>query len=100
MDQGSQRNRVVVVTGGAGGIGRAIANTFAVAQANVVIMDRHGEAAERAAADLVAAYGVESLAVEADVRDAAAIDRMVAATHSRFTRIDVLVNNAGVHRNT
>jgi 3-oxoacyl-[acyl-carrier protein] reductase len=100
MEQWHQRNRVVVITGGAGGIGRAIAEAFAAAHAYVVVMDRDGEAAQVAARELAAAHGIESLAVEADVRDAVAIDRMVTAALDRFSRIDVLVNNAGVHRNT
>jgi 3-oxoacyl-[acyl-carrier protein] reductase len=100
VEESTQRNRVVLVTGGAGGIGRGIADAFARTGDGVVVVDRDGPAAEKAVAELTDAYDIEALGVQADVRDAAAVARMVERVLERFGRIDVLVNNAGVHRNT
>lgn len=81
--------RVVVVTGGCRGIGAGIAQRFLEAGADVVVCcrnqpDRLPQAARRAASF-----------VAADVRDAAQIDAVIAATLERHGRLDVLVNNAG-----
>jgi NAD(P)-dependent dehydrogenase (short-subunit alcohol dehydrogenase family) len=84
--------KVAFVTGAAGGIGLAIARCYAANGAAVAIADIAGERARAAAAALP-----EALAVEMDIRDAAAIERGVAATLAAFGRIDILVNNAGVN---
>jgi 3-oxoacyl-[acyl-carrier protein] reductase len=86
--------RVAVVTGGAAGVGRGIANVLAAEGARVVVADVDGAAAEEAAA----ALPTESLAVQVDVVDRAAVDAMAAATLDRFGRIDILAANAGVYR--
>jgi len=89
--------RVAVVTGAGSGIGKATALALARAGARVAVVDVDGAAA-KATADAVAALGPRSLAVEADVGDLAAIDRMVQAVVAALGAIDVLVNNAGVTR--
>jgi len=81
--------KVVIVTGGARGIGRAIAETFLAAGADVVVCGRNEP--ERPPA----AGGRDAVFVAADVRDPDQVDAMVAATVDRFGRLDVLVNNAG-----
>jgi 3-oxoacyl-[acyl-carrier protein] reductase len=88
------RGKVAVVTGGTRGIGRAIAEAFAKAGANVVICSRSQENAEKAAAQL-SGLGTECLGVAADVSRPEDIERLVARTVERFARVDVLVNNAG-----
>jgi len=88
--------RVAVVTGGATGIGRGIAQVLAAEGARVAIADVDGEAAEATAAEL-AGSGADLFAVPADVTDRAAVEGMAAAVLERFGRIDVLVNNAGVY---
>jgi NAD(P)-dependent dehydrogenase (short-subunit alcohol dehydrogenase family) len=90
-------DRVAVVTGAGSGIGKATALALARAGARVAVVDVDGAAA-KATADAVAALGPRSLAVEADVGDLAAIDRMVQAVVAALGAIDVLVNNAGVTR--
>lgn len=85
--------RAAIVTGGAQGIGRAIARGFARDGASVVIADLQGDKAEAEAAGLRAA-GLQASAVEADVGDPAGIEAMVADTVERFGRVDILVNNA------
>jgi len=93
-------DRVVLVTGGGHGIGRAIAELFARDGARVVVADRSREAAERVVAAIQADKGGEAVPVEVDVRDAVSVDAAVGAVIERFGRIDVLVNNAGIYPNT
>jgi NAD(P)-dependent dehydrogenase (short-subunit alcohol dehydrogenase family) len=83
------QDRVAIVTGGAQGIGRAIAEKLASEGATLVI------------ADMQAAHGVArelgGLAVEVDVSDPAACERMSAAAMDAYGRIDILINNAGIY---
>src|SRR5690349_10508 len=89
-------NRVAIVTGASRGIGRAIAEQLA-RQGAVVIAAARGENA-RAVVDEIQAAGGRAEAVALEVTDAAAGERMVASTLERHSRIDVLVNNAGITR--
>jgi len=88
---------VAIVTGAGNGIGRAVALALAGAGAHVVAVDIDA-ALGKATADAATALGPRSLALETDVGDLAAIDRMVEGAVDAFGRIDVLVNNAGVTR--
>jgi NADP-dependent 3-hydroxy acid dehydrogenase YdfG len=86
---------VGLVTGGLSGIGAASARAFATLGAKLVLVDRVTDAA----ADVipaVAAAGGEALIVEADVRDAAAVERATTTAIERFGRVDFVVANAGV----
>jgi NAD(P)-dependent dehydrogenase (short-subunit alcohol dehydrogenase family) len=87
--------RVVLVTGGATGIGRAAAVAFARAGARVAIADVDDAQLEHTAR-LVGAEGDRALTIHADVSDAAEVDRMVAQTVERFGRLDCAFNNAGI----
>jgi NAD(P)-dependent dehydrogenase (short-subunit alcohol dehydrogenase family) len=87
--------KVVVVTGAALGLGRAIAEEFARLGASVLAADIDAEGAEGAAA-AISAQGGAALAVGADVSSWVDVQRMTAAAIQRFGRLDVLVNNAGV----
>jgi NAD(P)-dependent dehydrogenase (short-subunit alcohol dehydrogenase family) len=87
--------RVVIVTGGARGIGKAIALRCAAEGASVVIADIEGELAAQTAAQ-IEALGGQALAVRTDVSAADSVGAMVAAALDRFGRIDVLVNNAAI----
>lgn len=93
MAKGLQ-GKVAIVTGGARGIGRAIAQRLAEDGANVVVVALHQETASDAAAELEK-IGVETLAVCANVADEADTRRYVADTVDRFGCVDILVNNAG-----
>jgi NAD(P)-dependent dehydrogenase (short-subunit alcohol dehydrogenase family) len=90
-------DRVAVVTGAGSGIGKATALALAREGARVAVVDVDGAAA-KATADAVAELGPRSVALETDVGDLAAIDRMVQAAVAALGPIDVLVNNAGVTR--
>jgi NAD(P)-dependent dehydrogenase (short-subunit alcohol dehydrogenase family) len=87
--------KVVVVTGGSKGLGRAMALGFAEAGADVVVSSRKLEACE-AVAEEVRDLGRRALAVPCHVGDWAQCDALVAAAVAEFGRIDVLVNNAGI----
>jgi len=90
--------KVVVITGAAGGLGRALAHAFAAAGACVALLDLDAAGAETLAAEL-RAQGRQALGLACDVSDAAACARALAAARARWDRIDVLVNNAGIsHR--
>jgi NAD(P)-dependent dehydrogenase (short-subunit alcohol dehydrogenase family) len=86
-------DRVAVVTGGASGIGYAIAERLSGAGARVVIADRDEEGAAVAAERL----GAESVAVRVDVTSLEDVNAMVERTLGSFGRLDVLVNNAGIN---
>ncbi len=88
--------KTAIVTGGAGGIGAAIATRLASEGANMVIAGRR-EASAIAAADLLAkAHGVRALGVGCDVGDEAQVEACALAAMKAFGRIDVIVNNAGL----
>ena len=92
------RGKVVVVTGAASGLGRAIALRFATAGARIVALDRDREQLDAFDKEL-GAIGAERLALPLDVTDASACGAAFAAAVARFGSIDTLVNNAGIsHR--
>ena len=90
-------DRVAMVTGAGQGIGRAIAQALARAGARVVVVDIKAEAAATSAGEMTEAGG-RGLALQADVGDVSAIDRVVRQAIDAFGQIDILVNNAGVTR--
>ena len=93
--------RCAVVTGSTRGIGRAIAGELAAAGMNVVVnssSERSLPAAEELAAQLADQFGVETLAVAANVAVEAEANALIEAALEAFGRVDVLVNNAGITR--
>jgi 3-oxoacyl-[acyl-carrier protein] reductase len=91
----SVQGQVVIVTGGAKGIGRYIAHSFAKEGATTVIADVDRPRLEQTAEELQE-MAPESLAVPTDVRDEAEVRRLIDQVARRFGRIDVLVNNAAM----
>lgn len=89
--------RVVVVTGGAAGIGRATARRFAREGDRVAVWDVKADEPETLVAELREAGGDGSFQ-QVDVTDAAAVEAAVAEVVERWGRVDVLVNNAGIVR--
>jgi NAD(P)-dependent dehydrogenase (short-subunit alcohol dehydrogenase family) len=92
----SFEDRVVVVTGAGGGLGRAHALAFARYGATVVVNDV-GPGAEAVAAEIRDGGG-KALGIEASVTDFDAVQAMIAQAIERFGHVDVLVNNAGILR--
>lgn len=91
-------SRVAVVTGGASGIGRAIAAAFVERGDTVVLGDRNPETLREAVDELGDAHASRDVAsgVEVDVTDEAAVEALMSAAVERHGRLDVLVNSAGL----
>jgi 3-oxoacyl-[acyl-carrier protein] reductase len=92
--------RVALVTGGGRGIGRAIALALASSGATTVINYRGNSAAAEETVAAITAAGGSAQAIQADVGLAADVERLVKATLDAYGRVDVLVNNAGITRDT
>jgi len=93
-DRARLDGQAAFVTGGGGGIGRAIALRFAEAGADVAIFDIFPERAEEAAAR-IAEQGVRALAIAGDVMDSNALRAAIDRAAAEYGRLDILVNNAG-----
>jgi NAD(P)-dependent dehydrogenase (short-subunit alcohol dehydrogenase family) len=91
------KDRVAIVTGAGGGLGRAHALMLARHGARVVINDRDGDAAARVAAEIAVAGG-DAMAVAASVTDEAEVAAMVEDTARAWGGVDILINNAGILR--
>ena len=97
LDRFRLDNRVVVITGGSRGLGRAMAGALADAGAQVVVTSRNQQQVQAVAADLQAAHGRQCQGYGCDVRDPEQVKRLVAEVIAEFGQIDVLINNAGVN---
>ncbi len=91
------KGKVALITGGAQGIGRAIALRFAREGARLAVSDINVEKAKETAKELES-LGCEALAIGGNVADAKAGEAMIEETLNRFGRVDILVNNAGITR--
>src|ERR1041385_2570955 len=89
-------DRVAIVTGGASGIGLATAKRFANEGARVVIADLHVDKAEAAANELRRGGAPDALGFACNVAEESQVEAAVAQTISKFGRLDVIVNNAGL----
>jgi 3-oxoacyl-[acyl-carrier protein] reductase len=97
----SLKDRVCIVTGSSRGIGKGIATAFAREGAKIVIDYRsQEELAKETAGDLVKKYCTEVEIVKADVSREEEVAEMVTKATKRFGTVDVLVNNAGVHKDS
>ena len=91
----SLRDRVVVITGGGQGLGRAYAHHFAAQGAIPVIAEYNEDGGRRVQSEVEAAGG-KALYVQTDVADETSVDAMAKAALAAFGRIDCLINNAAV----
>ena len=89
------QGKTAIVTGGASGIGRGIAERFAKEGAKVAVADLNAEAAA-AAAEAIRSAGGEAMAIAMDVADEAAVNAGVKQMLDAWQRVDVLVSNAGI----
>ena len=92
---GEFKDKVVVVTGGSRGIGKAIAAAFAREGAQTVLAASNAANLEAAAKAIQAAGGLAPLTIAADLRTLAGCEQVFKAVNDKFKRCDVLVNNAG-----
>ena len=90
------KDKACIVTGAASGIGNAIAHKYASAGGKVAIADLNLEAAQKAADDIKAKYGTETLAVAMDVTSEDQVNAGVAQVVEAWGTVDVLVSNAGI----
>jgi len=89
------KDKVALVTGGARGIGKAIALTLAKAGADIVVADVNLEEAQKTAAE-IEGLGRRSMAISVDVTDYALVEEAVNKILDKFTKLDILINNAGI----
>src|ERR1700681_2147962 len=94
------KDKVAVVTGAGRNIGRMIALTLAAGGAAIVVNARSNRAEAESVVREIEKRGGHALAAIADVTDPGAVEIMIAAATERFGRIDILVNNAAVRKET
>jgi len=90
-------DRVALVTGGNRGLGLVMATALAEAGADVAVLSRRPEEADKAATGIAEATGRRALGIGADVTQTEDVNRAVATVLERFGRLDILINNAGVN---
>lgn len=90
------KDKVAIITGGAQGIGKAIALTFASEGAKVVVCDIDETLAKETASTVTSTTNSETLSFKSDVRNLEEIEKIVLKTVEKFGKIDILVNNAGI----
>ena len=92
------KGKIVCVTGASSGIGLATARAFAVLGSDLLLMARRRERVVGLADKLSQEFHVRTLALELDVRDNTAVDKLFSSLPSSWKAIDILVNNAGLSR--
>jgi NAD(P)-dependent dehydrogenase (short-subunit alcohol dehydrogenase family) len=92
----SLKGKTALVTGGYKGIGRAIAETYAEAGADVAVVARNLLGCQEAAREIAATFGVKAVGKSLDVNDSKMVDRVVQEIVGELGRIDILVNSAGI----
>jgi NAD(P)-dependent dehydrogenase (short-subunit alcohol dehydrogenase family) len=95
MEKFNLKGNVAIVTGGARGLGKAMATALAQAGSNIVIPDIDLKEAQKTANELQK-EGIETLAIQVDVTQPEQVEHMVNVVMEKFNRIDVLFNNAGI----
>ncbi|MFH1368183.1 MAG: 3-oxoacyl-[acyl-carrier-protein] reductase [Elusimicrobiota bacterium] len=92
------KDQVAVITGGAQGIGRSIAEALAKEGANIVISDINAELAGKTAQEIKEKYGVDTIPVAGNVAVYADCENLIQKTLDKFSKINILINNAGITR--
>jgi 3-oxoacyl-[acyl-carrier protein] reductase len=94
----SLKDRVVIVTGGAQGLGRSFVTNLAEQGAKPIIVQRNFELAKELEQELNQ-KGHDTFAIRADIGSQESVQKMVAQVHEKYGRIDILVNNAAMLKN-
>jgi NAD(P)-dependent dehydrogenase (short-subunit alcohol dehydrogenase family) len=94
MDAANLSGKIALVTGGAAGIGRAIAEAFAIHGAKIIIADKNKERCDSVQSDFEK-KGYDALVTHTDVTDTAQVQTMISAVDARFGQLNILVNNVG-----
>jgi 3-oxoacyl-[acyl-carrier protein] reductase len=90
------KDQVAIVTGGAQGIGRSVSEALAKEGASIVVSDINLEAAQKTAEEIKVKYNVETLAVAGNVAIFADCENLVQKSLDKFSKINILINNAGI----
>ena len=90
------KDQVAVITGSAQGIGKTIAETFAREGAKIVVTDINFEKAQATAEEIKNKYNVETIAVASNVTKLEDCENLMKQTLDKFSKIDILLNNAGI----
>ena len=90
------KDKVVVITGGAQGLGEAMAKRFAAEGAIVVLGDINGEGAQKTAENIAAEFGNKTLGVRMNVCDEEEVKSVFSNVVEKFGKLDILVSNAGI----
>lgn len=94
------KGQVAIITGGARGIGQAIGEVLGRMGANLVIADLNLAQAEATATKFYNYFSQEMSAVEVDVSSSESVAKMIKKTVNKFGKIDILINNAGITKDT
>ncbi|MGL4570886.1 MAG: 3-oxoacyl-[acyl-carrier-protein] reductase [Clostridium sp.] len=94
------KDKCAIVTGASRGIGKAIAKKLASLGANIVLNYRSNEEEALKVQEEILAYGVEVLLYKCDISDFNAVSEMVKCSKEKFGNIDIMVNNAGITKDT
>ena len=89
------KNKVVLITGAASGIGKAAAIAFAKEGAKVLVSDRNSKAGEATVTEITSQGGTAAF-LQADVAVFAEVEQLVQQTVDRYGKIDIAINNAGI----
>ncbi|HAX61903.1 MAG TPA: 3-oxoacyl-ACP reductase [Elusimicrobia bacterium] len=92
------KDRVAIITGGAQGIGRAIAEKLAGEGAKIIIVDVAEEIAKKTVDEISKSQNVATLSLKVDVSSSIETEQMIKKTVEKFGRIDIMINNAGITR--
>ncbi|KAK3987438.1 hypothetical protein QBC44DRAFT_331485 [Cladorrhinum sp. PSN332] len=92
----SAQGKTVIITGAAGGLGKATADAFLAAGANVVVCDVNPQRLASVNQEWAKTYSDKFLTQQTDVTDEAAVQDLISAAASKFGRLDVFINNAGI----
>lgn len=96
MDMFSLENKVALVVGGGSGLGQAIAEGLADAGANVIVSGRNKEKLQETVLK-IKGTGKNASEIEMDILDKKSVDEAIELVLKKFSRIDILVNSAGIH---
>ncbi len=92
------KNKITLITGASAGIGEACAHAFAREGSHLILAARRLEKVEALAKQLIAEYGIKTHALKLDVRDREAVNATVEGLPKEWSKIDILINNAGLSR--
>lgn len=90
------KDKVVIITGGGGGIGLATAKKFAALEAKIVLVDINADSLNKAAGEITPTRSSEVITMVCDVTQEPAVNKVVSDTMAKWGRLDVIVNNAGL----